>query len=267
MKLTEILKKSLSMTLICSVSACATVANSDFVEIPVTTYPSNATLHIDGRVYKSPAIVQVKRGSGNKILNISSEGYGSTDVILKQSYDIWMLANFGFSSLFFVGMIVDLISGDGYDIEPEIVNVNLTNNQSGQTQQTSMQMNAKKSQALPLRIQTHFENSTWFPLPENEMEAAIRDSLLEKLSESGQFTFVESERNGDEPEVGVLKIEMSLIESIQTIKVTTKLQIPGGATHIETESDSLADKSRKEIYDIFRSLGENAGSKLKNKTM
>lgn len=104
-------------------TGCATIMNGDMVNVPVHTTPSGATVVINGATYTSPTTVMVPRGKGDFKLHIEKEGYEPVDIMLTQSVDGWVWGNILFGGL--IGVAVDFISGDAYDIDPELVSANL----------------------------------------------------------------------------------------------------------------------------------------------
>jgi len=111
-----------------ALSSCATLMNSDMVEVPVLTTPEQATLTVNGTHYTSPATVLVPRGHGNFLLYIEKEGYKPVNVLLRQSRDGWLWGDLVMGGP--VGIAVDFITGDAYDVEPASVNVNLSEKSS-----------------------------------------------------------------------------------------------------------------------------------------
>ncbi len=104
-------------------SGCATIMNGDMVNVPVYTTPSGATVLINGATYTSPTTVMVPRGKGDFNLHIEKEGYESVDIMLTQSLDGWLWGNVLFGGV--IGIAVDFITGDAYDLDPELVSANL----------------------------------------------------------------------------------------------------------------------------------------------
>lgn len=107
------------------ITACATIMNGDMVNVPVYTTPSGAMLVINGMEYTSPATVQAPRGKGDFKLHIEKEGYKPVDVLLRQSVDGWLWGNIIFGGL--IGLAIDFITGDAYDLDPEVVSQQLQN--------------------------------------------------------------------------------------------------------------------------------------------
>lgn len=105
--------------MVSTLSGCSTIMNGDIVEVPVKTTPSGATLELNGKRYTSPAVVLVPRGEGDFNLHIEKKGYQSVDILLRESVDGWFWGNFLFGGV--VGFAVDFISGDAFDIKPELI--------------------------------------------------------------------------------------------------------------------------------------------------
>jgi len=112
-----------ALVAICMLSSCATIMNRDMVEVPVYTTPDHATLTVNGARYTSPAKVLVPRGHGNFLLYIEKEGYKPINVVFQQSRDGWLWGDLIMGGP--VGLAVDFITGDAYDVEPAHVNVTL----------------------------------------------------------------------------------------------------------------------------------------------
>ena len=108
-----------------ALGSCATIMNGDMVNVPVYTTPSGATVLINGATYTSPTTVMVPRGKGDFKLHIEKDGFQPVDILLTQSVDGWLWGNVLFGGL--IGLAIDFISGDAYDLEPELVSANLQN--------------------------------------------------------------------------------------------------------------------------------------------
>ena len=65
----------------------------------------------------------IPRGKGDFKLHIEKEGYQPVDILLTQSLYGWLWGNILFGGL--IGLAVDFITGDAYDLEPELISANL----------------------------------------------------------------------------------------------------------------------------------------------
>lgn len=104
-------------------AGCATIMNEDMVTVPVTTTPPGARLVVNGMEYTSPATVTAPRGKGDFKVSITKDGYQPVDLMLTQSEDAWLWGNILFGGI--IGLVVDYVSGDAYDFDPEEVSVEL----------------------------------------------------------------------------------------------------------------------------------------------
>ena len=77
----------------------------------------------NGTEYTSPATVQAPRGKGDFKLHVEKEAYKPVDILLRQSADGWLWGNVLLGGL--IGLAVDFITGDAYDLDPEVVSCEL----------------------------------------------------------------------------------------------------------------------------------------------
>lgn len=141
------------------ISGCATIMNGDNVNLPVYTTPSGATIVINGSTYTSPTTVMVPRGKGDFKLHIEKEGYQPVDILLTQSVDGWLWGNVIFGGL--IGLAVDFISGDAYDLEPELISQDLQGAKVSKSENGSLQFVLVDMNQLPKHIANKIkQNST-----------------------------------------------------------------------------------------------------------
>ena len=131
-------------------SGCATIMNGDMVNVPVYTTPSGATVVINGATYTSPTTVMVPRGKGDFKLHIEKEGYEPVDIMLTQSADGWLWGNVIFGGL--IGLAVDFITGDAYDLDPELVSANLNGINVSKTNDGALQFVLVDINQLPEHV-------------------------------------------------------------------------------------------------------------------
>ena len=117
----------LLLSLATMTTGCATFVNSPTVAVPVYTDPPGAKLYVSGGgYYTSPAVVPLRRGQGDFMVRITKKGYEPGNVLLHQSLDAWLWGNLIFGPFFgLVALGIDVSSGRGNDLEPEIVNYTL----------------------------------------------------------------------------------------------------------------------------------------------
>lgn len=131
-------------------SGCATIMNGDMVNVPVYTTPSGATVVINGATYTSPTTVMAPRGKGDFKLHIEKEGYEPVDIMLTQSADGWLWGNVIFGGL--IGLAVDFITGDAYDLDPELVSANLNGVNVSKSHDGSLQFVLVDINQLPKHV-------------------------------------------------------------------------------------------------------------------
>ncbi len=131
-------------------AGCATIMNGDMVNVPVYTSPSGAKVIVNGTTYNSPATVMIPRGKGDFKLHIEKEGYQPVDILLTQSPDGWIWGNVIFGGL--IGLAVDFITGDAYDLEPEVVTQDLQGARLSKSDDGSLQFVLVDIQQLPENI-------------------------------------------------------------------------------------------------------------------
>ncbi len=133
-------------------SGCATIMNGDMVNVQVYTTPSGATVVINGAKYTSPTTVMAPRGKGDFKLHIEKEGYEPVDILLTQSVDGWLWGNIIFGGVGLIGLAVDFITGDAYDLDPELVSVNLNGVNVSETPDGALQFVLVDINQLPVHV-------------------------------------------------------------------------------------------------------------------
>jgi len=105
-------------------SGCATIVHlGGTEELNVTSEPSGAKLVVDGAERGvTPMALKVERKQAHKIL-VSKEGYEESQSSTESKLSLWLAGNAIFGGV--VGILVDVLSGGGYTIEPSAVAVTL----------------------------------------------------------------------------------------------------------------------------------------------
>lgn len=240
-------------------SACATIMNEGYVKVPVQTNPGDATIKVEGRVYTSPAVVQITRGKKDVVLTVEKEGYKTEKVRFERTLDGWYWGNFILFPISIpIGVPIDFGSGRAYKVKPDSVSFQLTPVEvTQQPKLTSLGNNP-----ISLRVQAFLTNQNWFPLSQEDMLAAVSDEALSVLSQSGRFRFVRSKKNKleqtqleSDDSLGSLRIDLSLVEKIEVAKLRISVEMPHGATYMISESETLSGKNQEEIYKTLERLG------------
>jgi hypothetical protein len=106
-----------------SVSSCSTIVNGSKQGVTINSTPDAADIWIDGiKVGVTPAQVKLKRGKDH-IVEIKKTGYQTARVTTDGSITGWFWGNLICGGI--PGGAVDLITGNAYDIDPEVISVEL----------------------------------------------------------------------------------------------------------------------------------------------
>jgi len=103
--------------------SCSTIVNGSRQELSVMASPSDATISIDGKHVGSGLVtLQVSR-STRHLVEVTKEGYRTVQVKTGNALAGWFWGNL--ISFSVIGMLVDIISGAAYNIDPSPVLVKL----------------------------------------------------------------------------------------------------------------------------------------------
>src|SRR5690606_14130028 len=90
------------------------------------------------------------RGKGDFNLRIEKEDYQPVDILLTQSKDGWLWGNILFGGL--IGLGIDFISGDAYDLDPELINANLEGAEVSKAEDGTLQFVLVDLNELPRQV-------------------------------------------------------------------------------------------------------------------
>jgi len=121
---------------------------------------------------------------------------------------------------------------------------------------------ASSVQAKPFSVSTEVKirSGDWYPLPEEDMKAAAVDTALAELTRGGLFSIVEVNESNR------LRLEISLIGSAETAKLTIQVNLKDQPTYVSTASISVHDMGFQDIYNAFEHIGRVAAQRLNDKT-
>ena len=122
------IKKHLSYFLIfvmaISVISCSTIMNGDKDQMKVDSKPADAIILVDGiEIGRTPAMLNLKRGETH-IIEIKKEGYETYRLQTSKSITGWFWGNLVCGGI--IGFVIDLATGNAYDIDPGIVTATLS---------------------------------------------------------------------------------------------------------------------------------------------
>lgn len=108
-------------------TACATIMQSTYQGISVSSSPSGAEVTIDSRSYgRTPTVAQLARKT-NHLVKIELPGYLPFEMYLTRRVSGWAWGNIVFGGL--IGLAIDAISGGLYKLTPDQVAATLAKNQ------------------------------------------------------------------------------------------------------------------------------------------
>ncbi len=108
-------------------SGCATIIQGSSQVVKIKSEPPDAALYVDNVAQgKTPAEVSLTR-SENHYVQVKKPGYKKATALIEKRFSPWFLGNFIFLSLFWVGMIVDSVTGAMWKLEPPEVLLKLEN--------------------------------------------------------------------------------------------------------------------------------------------
>ncbi len=104
--------------------SCCTIMHGTTQDIAISSYPSEATVTLDGGMVlgKTPVITELSRKKDH-IIKIELEGYMPYEIGLTGEVSGWVWGNIIFGGL--IGLAVDAITGGLYVLTPEDVTAEL----------------------------------------------------------------------------------------------------------------------------------------------
>ena len=116
-------KTILFASLLMVAMSCSTVFNGSLSDVDVQSNPSQAIVYVNGQeLGPTPALLKLERGETH-IIEVKKAGFQTYRITTKSSITGWFWGNLVCGGL--IGMAVDLISGNAYDVEPQFLNAML----------------------------------------------------------------------------------------------------------------------------------------------
>ncbi|MBK8010922.1 MAG: hypothetical protein IPK13_06200 [Deltaproteobacteria bacterium] len=97
-------------------SGCATMFSGSTQQLQVQVSPPDAQLTVDGQP-RSVGVLELERGKTHT-LEASKEGLGTRRVMVAQSLNGWFFANLLWGPGFWIGMLVDAMTGSIHELSP-----------------------------------------------------------------------------------------------------------------------------------------------------
>jgi uncharacterized protein YceK len=109
-------------------SGCATIVNGTTQKISFSSYPSGATVSVNGTSKGiTPIIAELERGTAQN-LKIELKGFIPYETTLTKTTSGWVWGNILFGGI--VGVVIDATNGAMYRLTPEQLNVELKKSDS-----------------------------------------------------------------------------------------------------------------------------------------
>lgn len=114
---------ALALAVLILQTGCATIINTPEKRISLSSDPSGATIYVDGNHRgATPMSLDMKRKKSHEV-RFRLDGYNERVDTISRSGDGWVLGNIVFGGI--IGLVVDLITGSCYDLQPEHLHVEL----------------------------------------------------------------------------------------------------------------------------------------------
>ena len=108
--------------------SCSSIINGSKQNISIRANPLEAEIYIDGELAGSgTASVKLQRGKDH-VIEAKMDGYRTAKLTTDKSLTGWFWGNCILGGA--IGMVIDLITGSAYDVDPEHVVMNLERNKA-----------------------------------------------------------------------------------------------------------------------------------------
>jgi hypothetical protein len=112
----SVLCRSLGLALALT-PGCATLVSGKTQTVTIRTEPADARAVIDNHdSYTGGATIELSRDKVHSV-EVSKDGFTPKRIVIETSYNPWMLGNFILLPLFWVGFLVDALSGSGSSLD------------------------------------------------------------------------------------------------------------------------------------------------------
>lgn len=131
----------LMWVLACSfLTGCGTIIHGSKQQVSFDSNPPGATVRLsDGTHLTTPHLAQLRRAQDHTV-TISKEGYAPERITINRDFN-WGATTFGNILWITPGVIVDVLAGGAWTLDPEHINVNLV------AEKTPSQPNVTQSQS------------------------------------------------------------------------------------------------------------------------
>ena len=104
-------------------SSCSSIFNGSLQDVQVNSSPSAAKVYLNGNyLTNTPGTIKLKRGETH-LIEVRMDGYQTYKITTSKSLTGWFWGNLICGGV--LGFIIDLATGNAYDVEPAIINAML----------------------------------------------------------------------------------------------------------------------------------------------
>lgn len=119
----NIFSKILLISVLVFSVSCSSIINGSLDQVEVKSSPEKAVVFVNGQeLGPTPATLKLKRGDVH-LIEIKKDGYQPYRITTQNSLTGWFWGNLLCGGL--IGMAVDLINGNAYDVEPKFISATL----------------------------------------------------------------------------------------------------------------------------------------------
>ncbi|MEW6775724.1 MAG: PEGA domain-containing protein [Bdellovibrionota bacterium] len=105
-------------------TGCATIVNGTKQKVKISSNPDGATIEIDGLDNgTTPATLKLKRKEETYEIIVKKAGYKAKKIRVENDMSAWVWGNFILGGI--IGLVIDMVSGGGFKLEPNQINVTL----------------------------------------------------------------------------------------------------------------------------------------------
>ena len=105
-------------------TGCASIFSGGTQDVRIKAYPEDAKATVNGTDASNTGTLKLARGRAH-VIEFSKSGFESRRVQVKQDLNGWFLANLLLGPFFWVGMLVDAMTGSLNELSPNHVTVTL----------------------------------------------------------------------------------------------------------------------------------------------
>ncbi len=104
---------------------CATLMNPSTQYVPINTDPPNSNFFVNGKDYKTPALLEINNQNAVDSITISRQGYEDATIEFYEGVSPWFYANLLLLPAAPIGMLTDYLTGSIQVVKPDYVSIRM----------------------------------------------------------------------------------------------------------------------------------------------